>query len=322
MKKKNKQSFPFKRLVLFGVFFYFCMKERKMERKQITIRSYSRCFRDGIAYVLRHFSHLLWILRYVLPPYVLSFVLLVIADDGLSLRLQAQPGDGHHFWVFFAGVAVAWFMLLDVGLQAVLVAYQKRTCLNRQAEDTQEPVLGPSASATYLRVLLANLVRGGMAFVVFLSFVFLMPHLSGLALSATVVALLVLALLFLMGVSRLFYMKYAYDNDGFRTSLSDCFGLFRYLGRTITVELLSFWVVVAVVFTFGAPFFIMRHIITLAALTRLAGEPASLPGYAMVLYYVCIAIFALGMAFASLLISYPVCMNWQSIKALEEEGGK
>lgn len=291
-----------------------------METKHTTLRSYSRCMRDGIVYALRHFSRILWFSRYALPAFVASFVLWVMSVDALSLRLLPQPGAGKVVFLTLVACATVLFMFAYAWLQTVFLSHQKVSLLNVQDKDVKPFLSRRSVMKLWLRVLAANVFRGVLAMALVLLYVILRPYLVGVWAYAIVLFALLLLFVLSMGAVRLFYMSYIYTEDNFFASLRKGYDLRKHFGRTMILELLSFWVWLGVLLLFGAPALVVRTVSALSYTAQQVGEPFSLPAFVPILYHVVLVIFGLGLALGALLVSYPVALNWQSIKMLEEEG--
>ncbi len=282
-----------------------------------------------MAYALKNFSSFVGLSKYSLAFLVVAQLFMLWSQGQIFSNVMVGQLDLTLYLVSF--LAVLLVFLGTVWQTTVFVHQQRQHIVQPGSAESEEKVPSNSFKCSIGRVFPALLVQGFvltfMAFLlstlILLLYMALATYVKTILLQFMIIgvalALGITGYLYITGLTRLFYMQYVYGDAPFFTTFSQLRSLRRYVGRTITLEVLLFFVYIIVGIVFATPLVVMTQVHNLSEMAIIKMDGTDVPSYFTALWYFSAVVAALGNAFAILLSSYPMCYNYLSIQCREAE---
>lgn len=297
--------------------------------KYSIIRSYSRCMHDGLTYALRNFRKLTCLSSLSL---LILILVLFLAQIGLDKFLFTQTLNSTFSWkylIYFLPVILICFAF--VHLQMTFVIQQKTELIDEFLGQHVAEFSIRHKTLTGIRIFVINVFQLSILFfLVFLIFKLpsatiqsLLPYTQAtLPLYFSFVFMILLcitAFLLIIGILRMLYNLYVYAGHSLWQAIRELIAYRHYLGRTITLEIVTMLIGLCLIIVFVGPWLITEYIHVCFQDALSHQSTIDMPAFFMPLRYFTVAIAALGAAFTIMLLSYPHYYNWCSIQQQEKE---
>ena len=290
-------------------------------------RSYVRCLRDGMAIGMKYMGVTMRLAWPTVVAFALMFAWFLWLESGvLQAVMEGRMGQAMAV-LCVDGVLLA---LAEMGFYACVLWHQRRLVELGFLPEARLWREYRSIGRTFLRVLWVSLASFVLWMVVLLLCGVLVTGCGMLtektggaswawAMAVGMAIVLGAVLVWLMGFTYQLFMEYMMG-DG---SLKDAFRSFawgrRYLSRTIVVSLLSLFVMLVLWLLVSLPMLTCRMVDGYVVQMLMEGETAVLPSYYSFLRFFAFLLSGVGCCLTLLLVLYPLCLNWGSIHAMEQE---
>ncbi len=294
-------------------------------------RSHYRCFRDGVAFVMKNLNAMcrhLW-------PFALVYMVLTIALFGYQRAVVADILSGN-MWP-----AQAYAMLLSLVTDiaalfycSVLVWQQRSLAATGSLPKEKMRRVWRELLCDFWRVVKVAVIFCVVACIIFILglFLYIMPASApaedvevvvpstGYWFTVVVGWVVIICLsLLLLGVAYQVCFEYLVGGTSLKTAFGSLRWSRRYFGRNMLMAFVSLVVTTVVIAFFSIPSVTCSYIDAISIEMMLNEEVADLPSYYPYISMIAWLLTALGYCFATLFVSFPLLLNWGAVHATESQ---